>query len=126
MDTPIWVTVLVTVIGSGGAAAAVTALFERRLKQAETKKSEADGASTITDAAIALVEPLREQIAHLQKRLDAQDVKYARLLTVLEQYAKHVEYLMTGIARLIEQLAKAGISPCWQPTPWKPEVEVRE
>lgn len=132
-SVPVWVTIIITVIGSGGTAAAVTAWFERRLKRSQAEKADAeahktdiDGASAITDAAIALIQPLRDQITAMQHRLDQQDIKYAKLLTVLEQYAKHVEYLMTGISRLIEQLTNAGIVPCWTPTRWKPEPEVRE
>jgi hypothetical protein len=33
---------------------------------------------------------------------------------------------MLGISRLIQQLADAGIAPCWQPDHWRPEPEVKE
>ena len=58
--------------------------------------------------------------------LDEQERKLTHLMTVLERYARRIEYLMTGISRLIQQLVDAGIAPCWQPDHWRPESEVKE
>jgi len=123
---PLWVTILSILLSSGVASAATTAISERRLKRTEANKNEADGAGKITEAALALLQPYKDQLADLQKRLDEQERKLTHLMTVLERYARRIEYLMTGISRLIQQLVDAGIAPCWQPGHWRPESEVKE
>jgi len=123
---PLWVTILSILLSSGVASAATTAISERRLKRTEANKNEADGAGKITEAALALLQPYKDQLADLQKRLDEQERKLTHLMTVLERYARRIEYLMTGISRLIQQLVDAGIAPCWQPDHWRPESEVKE
>lgn len=123
---PLWVTVLSILLSSGVASAATTALFERRLKRTEANKNEADGAGKITEAAIALLQPYKDQLADLQNQIDEQAAKLVHLTLVLERYARRIEYLMIGISRLIQQLADAGIAPCWQPDRWRPEPEVKE
>lgn len=62
-----WVpTLLLTIFGGGSVAALIVALSQRRKVGAETTKARADAADIVSDSAIALLAPLREEMGTLR------------------------------------------------------------
>lgn len=115
--------IIMAIIGSGllsGSLAAIIAgVFARR-------KNNSDAAQTITDAALKLVDPLREsinsmetKIGTLEKKDSIQDATIEKMTKQLARYAARIAYLMGGIEALMQQLAAAGIAPCWTPEKWE-------
>lgn len=107
--------VITAIIGVVGVVmgSIITGLYARR-------KNKSDAAGAITDAAVKLVDPLRERIDVLEKKDSEQDQTIDRLNRQLDKYAKRVIYLMGGIETLIRQIKESGCSPAWIPDPWEP------
>jgi ubiquinone biosynthesis protein UbiJ len=57
--------------GAGGViATAINALRDRKKLNAESNKTEIDAAAVISETALALVQPLRDQVRELNEQLD--------------------------------------------------------
>lgn len=123
METPTGAIIL-AIIGSGllsGSLSAVIAgAFARR-------KNNSDAAQTITDAALKLVDPLRESITSMETKIETlekkdciQDATIEKMTRQITRYAGRVVYLMGGIEALIRQIKEIGKVPCWTPDKWEP------
>jgi hypothetical protein len=84
-------------LGAGVLSAIVTSLAMRR-------RNAADASKAITEAAVALVGPLEDRIATMEKEL--------KKLRPLEH---RVEELRAGVQRLIDQIRCLGHEPVWVP-----------
>jgi polyhydroxyalkanoate synthesis regulator phasin len=100
--------------GSATISVIVAAIFERRNKRAAAAKVEADYANQISQTAMALVEPLKAEVARLTNRVDVMDRKLAR-------YSQRMIYLMGGIDQLIRQVMDLENKPVWTPDDWDPD-----
>ena len=123
MDTPTGA-IIMAIIGSGllsGSLAAVIAgAFARR-------KNNSDAAQTITDAALKLVDPLRESITSMETKIETlekkdcvQDATIEKMTRQLTRFAARIAYLMGGIESLMRQIKDAGGVPCFTPDKWEP------
>lgn len=84
--------------------------------KAGRKKNDADAASSITEAAMSLVEPLTKRVEVLETgRVEAE-----KELKILRPLPELVKRLMAGIDKLIEQIRCLGHEPIWTP-----EMETR-
>ena len=80
------------------------------------KKTEAEAATMIQDAAIELIKPLKAEL--LEQRGDI-----VKLKKVLSRAMSRITYLMGGIAILTQQITKHGDTPEWTPDEWHENCE---
>lgn len=100
-----------------------------RKAPAETRHINSQAAETITDAAIQLIEPLKQQVAELEKKGEVLEKKIETLQELLVKRDLYIVKLSEDIRRrdiliedwtrgikvLIEQLIAAKITPLWTP-----------
>lgn len=85
---------------------------------ASRKKNQADAADAVTDAALALINPLKDRLAELEAKVKKQENEIANLRRQLDRYADRIIVLMRGIENLIKQIGELGAKPCWEPDEW--------
>jgi septal ring factor EnvC (AmiA/AmiB activator) len=85
---------------------------------ASRKKNQADAADAVTDAALALINPLKDRLAELEAKVKKQENEIANLRRQLDRYADRIIVLMRGIENLIKQIGELGGKPCWEPDEW--------
>lgn len=85
---------------------------------ASRKKNQADAADAVTDAALALINPLKDRLAELEAKVKRQENEIASLRRQVDRYADRIIVLMRGIENLIKQIGELGEKPCWEPDEW--------
>lgn len=90
------------------------------------KKTDADAASVLTDAAVALVAPLRQKIA--DNEIEIRELKQSlqnlvRRQAVLENFWKDYEELHSGAELLYSQIIVLGDIPVYTPPPKRSRVD---
>lgn len=85
---------------------------------ASRKKNQADAADAVTDAALALINPLKDRLEELEAKVKKQENEIANLRRQLDRYADRIIVLMRGIENLIKQIGELGEKPCWEPDKW--------
>jgi hypothetical protein len=115
-----WIPVLASLAAAVGSVVAL--IIAWRKAPAETRKVEADAGNTITDAAVALVEPLKQRISDLEEvqvrnkaRITALEVEVDALKCQIRDADAEKAELLHGTMRLIHQLESMGLAPVWKP-----------
>ena len=91
------------------------ALASRRRTRAEAEVDEAGAAETLTRSALALVDPLRSQVAHLQAVHAAVEAELVALRREVGRLAEENARLALGVQRLRHQVQSLGQSPVFTP-----------
>jgi hypothetical protein len=107
------VVAIITAVGGllMGAAALVGTIINRRKLNAEANAEDAGASESIQRAALALVSPLEKRIKDLESR-------QARTDRQLQSALDRINYLLTGINHLSNQITRSGACPEWKPDPW--------
>ena len=121
MGIELWIALAIAVVGSG----AITVIVDRL---ANSRQRRAENASTIVDAAMTVVDPLREEVQILRVALEEQDDKCARDIAALEeqlnkvtkdhqkqmdQNCKEIRELRRGVQILSNQVHAMDETPLW-------------
>lgn len=88
----------------------------RRKINAEAKVLEAEANDQTLESAFKL-------IGALEVRMDDLEAENKSFKRLLNRAYRRIEQLMKGIRKLLDQLADAGLVPCWQPDEWDQEPE---
>ena len=94
----------------------LTAFVLIRKSKAEQRKTEADAATQIQDAALELITPLRDELGIMRGELNHLKKVHTRAMT-------RIAYLMGGIAMLTQQITQRGEEPVWRPDDWREECD---
>ena len=97
-------------------AAFITAGISLWKAKSDRRKTDADAATQIQDAALELLKPFKEEVAELRQEQE-------RLKKVLTRAMSRIAYLMGGIAVLTQQITQKGDTPQWMADDWREECE---
>lgn len=132
--------IALAIVGSIGVDRLIVYLLERRARgrhanaqadkaQAEVKRVEADAGKTVAesnmlraeaegkslDNAFRMINALTLQSGLQETRLAEHGQRVIKLTKMVSQYARRLEYLMSGIRTLLAQMERACIEPEWKP-----------
>ena len=128
-----WQAIVLAIIGSLGLERVILYLFELRARRrqanaaadqvlAEANKTEAEGGliraeaeGKSLDSAFKMIDALTKQLANQETRLTDHGKRVSHLMRLVAQYARRLEYLMSGIRILFLQMERACIEPEWKP-----------
>ena len=110
---------------SAGAFAAIIAGFiawrkmrpEIRQIDATTDKSEAEAAQIISQAWSGLLQPLRDEVGNLRKRVNDLETELQNRDELREKDRKRIQELEAKVHILEEQLIELGVHPKTRPIP---------
>ena len=83
----------------------------------------ANAAKAISDAAVALVKPLRESVCSLEKRVDTLEKDNERLSRQVREFRELIRALWDGVLIYSKQLHAHGIPLAWNMTEYRELVE---
>ena len=84
---------------------------------ATRRKLDSESANEISEAAMSLLQPFRDRLAELDKRVTSQAVQITQLQTHIETLQTENAKLWQGVTVLSEQILELGHLPRFQPPP---------
>ena len=76
---------------------------------------DAEAASAISESAVLLVKPLREEVEILKKQCAKTESELREIRNMLTIAFEYIDYVMRGVMRLINQLNSHNLVPVWEP-----------
>ena len=135
-----WTAIALAIVGSIGVDRLIVYMLERRARgrqanaqadkaQAEVKRVEAAAGKTEAesemiraeaegkslDNAFRMINALTLQLSLQEGRLAEHEKRVTKLMKLVSQYARRLEYLMSGIRTLLVQMERACLEPEWSP-----------
>lgn len=107
MDWKIVIAVIGIVVGAGGITGLVLIPSQKRKFQSEGHLTEADAATRLSDAALKLLEPARQEIDRLNNRLTRAEERVEQLTNSLTAAQAEVSELRTQVSRATKDHAAA-------------------
>ena len=106
---------LAIIVASG---ALVTSIINFRKSKSETLKNESDASESMSDAAVALIEPYRNEVTGLREELKRQSREMIDIHAELAKVREELYLYKEGTKILVGQLTGHGIKPLWKPPDW--------
>lgn len=126
MDAAEWGAILVALLGSGLAGALINGYIaarktgpEIRQIDATTDKSEAEAAQVISQAWSSLLQPLRDEVGSLRKRVNDLEIELQSRDAQRDRDRERIQELEQKVHILEDQLLEMGVHPKTRPTPPK-------
>ena len=122
--TPIWLIIVLAVLGSSALAALINVLFNRSKTKSESEKMDADAADVITRASTELIKNVEAHYkaneANMMAQIKEQSLKIDALsleVSKIPELQKSISELTKGIEVLTAQLLEHDINPVYPPIP---------
>ena len=110
MAIELWIAIFVAIVGSGAMSTVVASVAQRRRNSAETDH-------TVVDAAMSIVNPLREELEKLREEFELEEAACQEQINALkkqtEQNCQELIALRRGVNILSNQVEALGHDPLW-------------
>jgi uncharacterized coiled-coil protein SlyX len=105
---------IIALIG-GVTPSIVMYIKDSRRTASENERDKGEHDKSITEAAVALVEPLKDRIKELEARVGNQDIVINDQEKRIRALTAEVDCWKDGAERLVNQLKSHKIQPVWEP-----------
>ena len=109
---PEWLAIIVAL------GALLTSIINFRKAKSETLKNTADASGSMSEAAVALIEPYRDEVRGLREELTRQSKEMIEIRVDLGKVREELSLYEEGTQILVGQLTGHGIKPLWKPPDW--------